>query len=327
MRSNIWRVDDVQKTLRYICRTGECQYDDRAVIVAANVSRDVVRASKEMRAVAGLRQSSKRRFVHFVLSLKSDELTRLQWESAVKTAHERLGLHPRLHLFLAAVHVGGMHQHCHVLASRVGLDGTLWAGEQDMRLLTEATRQIVRDLGLNIGHLDNKSGDHRSLININRALKKRGLPPLSGDEIATNLLECLSASTTVDSFIARSGELGYRLETTVDAHGAAQGLVLLVEGTKYRLGLGKLSRGRITLGSVQELFNDRRQSYTASDSGEGLPTSEFDSAWDAYEDYEEQAAASEKGPVGYSYQSESTLHDSSECDTEPDRSDTTPPSS
>jgi len=106
MKANIWRVEDVRRRLRYICRTGERQHDNQAVIVSANVSRDVARASNEMRAVAALRPNSKRRFVHFVLSLKRGDLTRAQWELAVNTALTRLGLNPQRHLFLAATHLG-----------------------------------------------------------------------------------------------------------------------------------------------------------------------------------------------------------------------------
>lgn len=279
MRSKIWRVEDARETLRYICRTGERQYDDQAIIVAANVSRDVVRATNEMRAVAGLRANSRRRFVHLVLSLKRGELARAQWEFAVNLALGRLGLDPRLHLFLAAAHIGGAHEHCHVLVNRVGLDGSLWTGEYDMRLLTRATREIVRDLGLEYGDGDDAFGDHQSLVKINRVLMRQGQVPLSGVRIARSLLKCLSDSTDLESFIARSSEAGLRLEKTFHASQKLKGLVLLVDGTGYRIGLKKVSQGRITLGSVQAFLRDR-QSSTESVGSEWCDEQNAESVWE-----------------------------------------------
>jgi len=152
-----------------------------------------------------------------------------------------------------------MHEHCHVLVNRVGLDGRLWTGEYDMRLLTQATREIARDLGLEYGNEVDAFGDHRSLVKINRVLVRRGLAPLSGVRIARSLLDCLSDSTDLESFVARSGEAGLRLEKTFHASGHLKGLVLSVDGTEYRIGLKKISQGRITLGSVQAFLQDHQR--------------------------------------------------------------------
>lgn len=256
MKSNIWRVENVRESLRYICRAGERHSADPAVIVAANVSRDVTRASGEMRAVAGLRPKTKRPFVHFVLSLNRGRLTHVQWESAVNMALTGLGLDPRLHLHLAATHSGGSHEHCHVVANRVAMNGSLWSGQFDMRLLMQATRKIVRHLGLDDGDGDgdNPFGNHRSLVNINRVLIRQGQAPMSGVRTAQILLQCLTESTDLESFLKCSRYAGLRLETTRDAGGTLKGLVLVVAGTGYRIGLHKLSQGRISLGSVQASF-------------------------------------------------------------------------
>ena len=288
MRANIWRLEDVHRRLRYICRTGERQYDDQAVIVSANVSPDVARASNEMRAVAALRPNSKRRFVHFVLSLKRGKLTRAQWEFAVNIALERLGLNPRLHLFLAATHLGGMHEHCHVLVNRVGLDGRLWTGKYDMRLLTQATWEIAHVLGLEYRSEVDAFGDHRSLVKINRVLVRRGLTPLSGVRIARSLQDCLSDSTDLESFFARSGEAGLRLEKTFHASGNLKGLVLSVDGTAYRIGLKKISQGRISLGSVQAFLQDQ-QGDIESVASERYDEQAAEGAWEGAIDDEDDS--------------------------------------
>ncbi|MDQ6734251.1 MAG: relaxase/mobilization nuclease domain-containing protein [Nitrospirota bacterium] len=314
MKSNIWRVGNQRETLRYICRSGKRSYEDRAVVIAANVSRDVSRAADEMRAVAGLRPDSKRHFVHFVLSLKRGELTRAEWEFAVRMALDGLGLDPRFHLFLAAVHVGGMHQHCHVVAGRVGLDGRLWVGEHDMRRLSQATRQIVRDL--DIAHVEENGhpGDHHSVANINRALRRRGMPLLSGQEITQSLLECLSNSSDMESFLKLSGERGLPIARSFDASGTLKGLVLSVRGTAYRLGLGKLTRGRITLRSVLSLLQQRQQELAAARLGDQFDWSDSDAAWHEDLEHDEQFMPANEDLDGPSDSNDSARDDSGEHD-------------
>lgn len=121
-----------------------------AEIVGGNMAGSDPRAlSAEFGAVRQLRPECERPVWHCSLSCPPGEnLTAEQWNAVTQDFMRHMGLEHHPHVSVR--HHDTDKDHIHIGASRIGLDGSLWLGEFDVRKAIAATQRIERDHGLTL---------------------------------------------------------------------------------------------------------------------------------------------------------------------------------
>jgi len=119
-----------------------------AELVGGNMSGDAAACSREFAAVRQLRPDIERPVWHCSLALPAGErLSAKKWDSVAADFMDRMGFPPGT-LYTAIRHGDTEHDHIHIVASRISLDGRVWLGQWEARRAIEATQQLEREYGL-----------------------------------------------------------------------------------------------------------------------------------------------------------------------------------
>lgn len=87
--------------------------------------------------------------VHMPLAAPPGEhLTDEKWQAAAHIVMRAMGLDPEYHQHVIVKHTDRQHEHIHVIASRIGVDGRKWNVSHDVRMMIDGTQQAERILGL-----------------------------------------------------------------------------------------------------------------------------------------------------------------------------------
>ncbi|EFH3930984.1 relaxase [Escherichia coli] len=106
--------------------------DDHSFI-CSNMSADknnVSDLTDEFKAVSSFRQDIKKPVFHAFLSLpKGDHLTDEQWQEIAKDYLKEMNIDIEKHQYICVRHKDTDKDHIHIVANRVGLDGSVWHGQ------------------------------------------------------------------------------------------------------------------------------------------------------------------------------------------------------
>lgn len=106
--------------------------DDHAFI-CSNMSSDYNNVSDltdEFKTVSSFRQDIKKPVFHAFLSLPKDEkLTDERWEEIAKDYLKEMNIDTDKHQYICVRHQDTDKDHIHIVANRVGLDGSVWLGQ------------------------------------------------------------------------------------------------------------------------------------------------------------------------------------------------------
>ncbi|HGV0300560.1 TPA: relaxase/mobilization nuclease domain-containing protein [Citrobacter freundii] len=106
--------------------------DDHSFI-CSNMSADknnVSDLTDEFKAVSSFRQDIKKPVFHAFLSLpKNEHLTDQQWEDIAKDYLKEMNIDIEKHQYICVRHNDTDKEHIHIVANRVGLDGSVWLGQ------------------------------------------------------------------------------------------------------------------------------------------------------------------------------------------------------
>lgn len=106
--------------------------DDHSFI-CSNMSADknnVSDLTDEFKAVSSFRQDIKKPVFHAFLSLPKDEkLTDEQWQEIAKDYLKEMNIDIEKHQYICVRHKDTDQDHIHIVANRVGLDGSVWLGQ------------------------------------------------------------------------------------------------------------------------------------------------------------------------------------------------------
>ncbi|WP_321906989.1 relaxase/mobilization nuclease domain-containing protein, partial [Burkholderia cenocepacia] len=87
--------------------------------------------------------------IHMPLSVPPGEhLTDEQWQQAAHIVMRSMGMDPDNHQHVIVKHTDRDHEHVHVVASRIGIDGKKWNVSHDVRKMIDGTQEAERALGL-----------------------------------------------------------------------------------------------------------------------------------------------------------------------------------
>ena len=145
MKAKVNRGGGFRGVLNYMFGDGK-----EAELVGGNMSgHDPRSLAAEFGALRQLRPECERPVWHCSLSCPPGEtLSHDQWRAVTQDFMRHMGLED--HAYVAVRHGDTEIDHVHVGGSRIGLDGSLWLGQFDVRKAIAATQRIERDHGLTL---------------------------------------------------------------------------------------------------------------------------------------------------------------------------------
>lgn len=127
--------------------------DDHSFI-CSNMSADknnVSDLTDEFKAVSNFRQDIKKPVFHAFLSLpKNEHLTDQQWEEIAKDYLKEMNIDIEKHQYICVRHNDTDKEHIHIVANRIGLDGSVWHGQHSAFNTIAACERLEVKHGLTI---------------------------------------------------------------------------------------------------------------------------------------------------------------------------------
>lgn len=127
--------------------------DDHSFI-CSNMSADknnVSDLTDEFKTVSSFRQDIKKPVFHAFLSLPKDEkLTDEQWQEIAKDYLKEMNIDIEKHQYICVRHNDTDKEHIHIVANRVGLDGSVWLGQHSAFNTIAACERLEVKHGLTI---------------------------------------------------------------------------------------------------------------------------------------------------------------------------------
>ncbi|RYE63620.1 MAG: relaxase, partial [Oxalobacteraceae bacterium] len=240
--------------------------DKEAERVGGNMDgADPQELSAEFAVVRQLRPDIEKPVWHCSLSLPAGErLDSERWAAVAEDFMKHMEFDPASTPYVAVRHNDTKHDHIHIIASRIGLDGQVWHGKWEARRAIEATQALERTHGLTLtpglgeAKAERKAStadeigmaDHRGELTPRERLQRAIDTAIKDKPSAAELAERLEAAgVTVRANIASTGRMnGFSFE---------------VDGLAYKgadLGAAYKWKG----------LQDRGVTYDASRDGEAL---------------------------------------------------------
>ncbi len=134
-------------------RVGYILKDDHTFI-CSNMSADKNNVSDltyEFKTVSGFRPGIKKPTFHAFLSLpKNEKLTDEQWQEIAKDYLKEMNIDIEKHQYICVRHKDTDKDHIHIVANRVGLDGSVWLGQHSAFNTIAACERLEVKHGLTI---------------------------------------------------------------------------------------------------------------------------------------------------------------------------------
>ncbi|HHU4997043.1 TPA: relaxase/mobilization nuclease domain-containing protein [Yersinia enterocolitica] len=144
----------VAKTGRSFKNRIEYILKDDHSFICSNMSVDknnVSDLTDEFKAVRSFRQDIKKPVFHAFLSLPKDEhLTDEQWQEIAKDYLKEMNIDIEKHQYICVRHKDTDKDHIHIVANRVGLDGSVWLGQHSAFNTIAACERLEVKHGLTI---------------------------------------------------------------------------------------------------------------------------------------------------------------------------------
>lgn len=234
MKAKISRGDGFRGVLAYIHEKGDAE------TVGGNMSGVSVTAlAREFAAVRRLRPDCKNPVWHCSLALPAgDRLPAEKWGELARDFMLEMGMDPDTHLYEAVRHSDTDHDHVHIIASRIGLDGRLWHGQKDVFRAIEATQMLEKKHGLTLTPgLDHEHKKERKALKhgeLNMAIRTEVKPPrMVCQEAIDAVLQDAGDSMPAPVFIERLAALGVRAVPSVASTGTMNGFSFETEGVAF----------------------------------------------------------------------------------------------
>lgn len=124
---------NVAKTGRSFKNRVDYILKDDHIFICSNMSADknnVSELTDEFKAVSSFRQDIKKPVFHAFLSLpKNEHLTDEKWEEIAKDYLKEMNIDIEKHQYICVRHKDTDKDHIHIVANRIGLDGSVWLGQ------------------------------------------------------------------------------------------------------------------------------------------------------------------------------------------------------
>lgn len=145
---------NVAKTGRSFKNRVEYILKDDHSFICSNMSADknnVSDLTDEFKAVSSFRHDIKKPVFHAFLSLpKNEHLTDQEWEEIAKDYLKEMNIDIEKHQYICVRHKDTDKDHIHIVANRVGLDGSVWHGQHSAFNTIAACERLEVKHGLTI---------------------------------------------------------------------------------------------------------------------------------------------------------------------------------
>ena len=233
MKAKISRGGGFRGALNYVHGKGEAEK------VGGNMSGQTPQElTREFGITKKLRPDCKNPVWHCSLALpEGDRLSAQKWDELSADFMREMGMDPANFLYSVARHSDTDHDHIHIVASRIGLDGTLWHGQKDVFKAIEATQKLEQrhHLTLTPGlDLDVKK-ERKSLKHgeLNMAIRTETKPPRMVCQEAIDAVLQPEGVMSAPEFIKRLEALGVRAVPSVASTGTMNGFSFEAEGVSF----------------------------------------------------------------------------------------------
>ncbi|MCK9397922.1 MAG: relaxase/mobilization nuclease domain-containing protein [Methylobacter sp.] len=185
----------------------------------------------EFAAVRKLRPDIERPAWHCSLSLKPPErLTDKQWAQAADRYMRGMGFADKS-LYAVVRHSDTEHDHIHIVASRIGIDGSLYLGKQEAKRSMPLTNEIAREFGLSELAHDARAGvkgitaGEKSMMDRTESIPTRIM-------LQTYIDDAARGKPSFSNFIAKLETQGVKIIPSGKT-GRAQGMTFELDGVPF----------------------------------------------------------------------------------------------
>lgn len=238
MKANVSRGGGFRGVLNYVLDEGKAATGDKRpeLVGGTMTATDAQGLSQEFAVVRQLRPDIEKPVWHCSLSAPPGErLTAAQWDAVATDFMSMMGYESEAALWVAARHQDTDHDHIHIVASRVGLDSSVWHGQFEARRAIEATQRLEVWHGLTLtAGLGDAKAERKRLTNkeINMAIR-------TGDEPPRQKLQRLVAAAagglpSVVEFAERLEVAGVSVVASVASTGRLSGFSFAVDGVAFK---------------------------------------------------------------------------------------------
>ncbi len=212
--------------------------DDRTFI-CSNMSADknnVSDLTDEFKTVSGFRQDIKKPVFHAFLSLpKGEHLTDEQWQEIAKDYLKEMNIDIEKHQYICVRHKDTDQDHIHIVANRVGLDGSVWLGQHSaFNTIAACERlEVKHDLTITQGLKGQKSGVSAPTKNeIEQALRTGEKPARL---VLQNALQAaMIGKPDLETFVERLQAVGIEPRFNVASTGNVAGVSFSVNDIAFK---------------------------------------------------------------------------------------------
>ena len=237
MVPKISRGQGFRGALNYILDEGrKATGEKKPELVAGNLDgRDARTLAAELATIRQLRPDVTRPVWHCSLSLPEGErLTPAQWQAVVSDYLQEMGFSDKTP-FVAVRHQDTAHDHVHLVASRIDLDGQVWHGKWEARRAIEACKRLERRHGL---QLTPGLGDARAERKAPTSAETRRAERMGADAPRVRLRGLIDAALhdrpDLETFAARLTAQGVEVRANVARTGRMNGFSFAVEGVAFK---------------------------------------------------------------------------------------------
>ena len=231
--------------------------------------------AREFSASRALRPDIKRPVWHCSLSLPPGEiLSAKKWSAIAADFMQRMGFSDATQ-YVVVRHKDTKHDHVHIIASRISLDGQVWHGKWEARRAIEATQELEREHGLTLTPGLGARAERRKLTDkeINMAIRTGEEPPRQ--RLQRILDEAIKDAPTALELAERLVAAGVGVRANIASTGRMNGFSFEVAGVPFKgsdLGKGYTWAGLQKAGVTYDEARDRagleRLSATAASNPE-----------------------------------------------------------
>lgn len=220
--------------LRYVMDVGKkATHEKQAEFVCSNcvLSGDYKEVLEQFNDVRKVRDNVERPVWHCALSLKAGESVD-NWEDCVREFMDKMGFTDE-NLWVAYKHNDTDHDHVHIIANRVGLDGKLWQGKNDRYKAVAACQEISKKQGLAIVERTGKK-DVKDITSqeLNMALRRGELPPRQ--KLQKLLTAVIPQCSTVVELCEQLTALNVQVHPNLASTGRLNGFAFELDGVSFK---------------------------------------------------------------------------------------------